>query len=506
MRKPLYYNYFKNMKKAFICLGVSLSLGLVTNAQDAVTRVLSMSDVIRLAQENSVSGMTYRNMYLSNYWSYRSYKAEYLPSLSFSASLMNFNRSLVALQDYNTGTFSYRTNYNLSNSGRLSLSQNIAATGGSLQLYSEMRRLDQYQPSHQTTFYVQPINLNYIQPLWGFNSLKWNKKIEPNRYEVAKREYLENMEQVTLTASEYFWSYASARVSYDMALQNFSKSKRLYEMAKTRFAMGIITKDNLLQLELKVLNDSLSIGSQDVSFRSARNRLCSFIGYKEDTDISLNILYSVPDIELSYDDVLDKSLNNSSFSLSQLISKLEAEQSVDQAESQRGVTASLNATFGLSNNNDAFSAAFNNLQDQEIVGMSISIPIMDWGQSEGRVKMARAQAETRKLGLEQSMQDYKQDLLVKVMQFNNQRTQCEISKRAADIADESYQLALENFGNGSLSVTDLNSLQNERDNARQTYVNNVSSYWSYYFTIRGLTLFDYVSNTNISTEFDNLIK
>ena len=118
MRKPLYYNYFKNMKKALICLGVSLSLGLVTNAQDAVTRVLSMSDVIRLAQENSVSGMTYRNMYLSNYWSYRSYKAEYLPSLSFSANLMNFNRSLVSLQDYNTGAISYRTNYNLSKIGR----------------------------------------------------------------------------------------------------------------------------------------------------------------------------------------------------------------------------------------------------------------------------------------------------------------------------------------------------------------------------------------------------
>jgi outer membrane protein TolC len=166
----------------------------------------------------------------------------------------------------------------------------------------------------------------------------------------------------------------------------------------------------------------------------------------------------------------------------------------------------MNATFGLSNNNDAFSEAFNNLKDQEIVGMSISIPIMDWGQSEGRVKMARAQAETRKLGLEQSMQDYKQDLLVKVMQFNNQRTQCEISKRASEIADESYQLALENFGNGSMSVTDLNSLQNERDNARQSYVNNVRSYWSYYFTIRRLTLFDYVSNTNISTEFDKLIK
>ena len=128
------------------------------------------------------------------------------------------------------------------------------------------------------------------------------------------------------------------------------------------------------------------------------------------------------------------------------------------------------------------------------------------GQSEGRVKMARAQAETTKFRLEQSMQDYKQDLLVKVMQFNNQRMQCEISKRAADIADESYRLAFENFGNGSMSVTDLNSLQNERDNARQTYVNNVSSYWNYYFTIRGLTLFDYVSNTNISTEFDKLIK
>lgn len=469
-------------------------------------RILTMENVVTLAQENSVSGMMYRNSYVASYWSYRSFKAEYLPSLSLSTNLGNFNRSLVSLQDYNTGAISYRPNYTLSNDATLSLSQNIALTGGTLSLSSSLSRLDQYNPDRLTTYYTQPLYLSYMQSLWGYNSLKWNKEIEPKNYEIAKREYLENMEQVNASAVSYFWSYAAEKDSYEQAAKNFEESKRLYAAAQKRFDMGTMTRDNLMQLELKVLQDSLSIINAEVSLRSALNKLCSFIGYQEDTKLELIIGYDIPEVTLVYDEVLERALENSSFQLSQTVQAIQADASVAQAKANRGLNASLQARFGLSNDAAYLKDAFVEMQDQEVVGISLSIPIVDWGLGEGRVKMAKAQAETTRASLQQSMTDYRQNLFTQVMQFNSQRSQCEIARRAAQIADESYELALRNFGSGTMSVTDLNQLQTTRDNARSSYVSSVAQFWNSYFGIRKTTLYDYITGTDISAEFDKLVK
>lgn len=469
-------------------------------------RILSMEDVIRLAQENSISAMTNRNMFAASYWQYRSFRAQYLPSLNLNGSLANFNRSLITLQDYNTGMIRYAENYNMTNDLTVSIRQNIALTGGTLSLSTSLQRLDQFGPQRSVNWYAQPIYLSYMQSLWGFNSLKWDKKTEPRNFEIAKRQYLENMESVTISAADCFWNLNAARVSYENALQSFEESKRLYKAAQTRFQMGTITRDNLLQLELKMLNDSLSIQSQKVSLRSAQNTLCSYIGYQEDTELTLTISYAIPDLTLNYDDVLEKALENSSFNISQEVQRIEADRSVAQAKANRGLSASVNARFGMSDDGETLGKAFTQLKDQEVIGVSFSVPILDWGQGRGRVQMAKAQAETTKSRLTQSLLDYRQDIMVRVMQFNNQRSQCEISRRAMEIAEESYQLALKNFGSGTMSVTDLNQLQSSRDNARTTYESNVRSFWSQYFNLRKTTLYDFISGTDISAEFDSIVK
>lgn len=489
-----------------LLLYMGLAAHTVCSGQVIGPRTLTMQQVVGLAQENSISAMSNRNTFAAQYWSYRSYKAELRPSLNLSANLLNFNRSLVQLQDYNTGAISYRANYNLSNDATLYVSQSVPWTGGTLSLSTSLSRLDQYSPARLTTYYAQPIYLSYAQSLWGFNRFKWDKKTEPKQYEVAKRQYIESMEQVNQTAVSYFWSYVTAKESYDRANKSFEDSKRLFEAGQTRFSMGTITRDDLMQIEVTMLNDSLSLTSSKVSLRSALNRLCSYIGYKEDTELNLIIDYEIPDITLDYDDVLERALENSSFSLNQEISYTNTERNIAQAKANRGISASVNARFGMSGSADRLGDTFVQLKDQEVVGVSLNIPILDWGLARGRVRMAEANALTTRNSLEQSMIDYRQNLFTQVMQFNDQHSRCEISKRAADLAEESYQLALKSFGSGNMDMTRLDQLKQKRDSALSSYLSNVVSFWSYYFGIRKATLFDYISGTDISVEFDKLVK
>jgi outer membrane protein TolC len=471
-----------------------------------VKRQLNMEDVIKLAQEKSISGMVSKNIFAAAYWQYRSYKAERLPSINMNTGIGQFNRSLVVLQDAATGGFAYRENYALENNVSLSLNQNITATGGTLSLYSSLNRLDQFRPERYITYYTQPLTISYIQPLWKFNAFKWNKKIEPKNFEYAKREYLENMELTTITAVNYFWNFALSQINYEMAKKNYEQSKTLYRIATERFRLGAIHKDVLLQLQLNMLNDSLNINSNHITLTSSRNKLCSYIGYTEDADIELQINYKLPDIFLDYNEVLENAKENSSFMISHEIAILEAEKAVIQAKGNRGFTASFNARFGVSQSDEKLRRAYGNLRDQEVVGLTLSLPVFDWGMGKGRVKMAESQAKIIRSRQEQEMTDYEQEIILLVMQFNNQRNQCEISNKANEIANENYELSVKNFARGTISVTDLNIAQSSKDEALRIYINNLSNYWNYYFNIRKKTLYDYIYNTNITAEFDKLVK
>ena len=475
-------------------------------ASGQIPITLTLEETIRLAHEQSIDAMVVRNTFLGNYWSYRSHRAELLPSLNFSAGIVGFERSQRPLQDAGTGEIYYRPNYNMNNTGTVSIDQSIAATGGTLSLSSSLNRLDQYSPQRAITYYSQPVTLSYIQPLFSYNRLKWDKKIEPEKYELAKKEYLESMEDISIKAVRYFYDLALAKLNYDIAVGNYDNMKTMHGIAKRRHEQTLsVTRSELLQMELRLVNDSLSMSTRRTSYNAQLREFRSFLGYNDRADIRLELPGQVPEINVDVDFVLGKALDNGTFSISQYISQLESERNVAQAKANRGISISVNTQFGLSNNADRLPASYSNLLDREVFGISLRVPIMDWGLGRGRVKMAQAQQEVAMNRMAQAMTDFEQSVYQDVMQFNAQRDKLLMSERANHIAGERYELAMKDFTDGAISVTDLNTAQAEKDQANMNYVNEMSNFWLYYFNLRKMTLYDFMSKTDIYAEYDKLV-
>ena len=138
--------------------------------------------------------------------------------------------------------------------------------------------------------------------------------------------------------------------------------------------------------------------------------------------------------------------------------------------------------------------------------MQFSVPIFDWGMGKGRVKMAKARAEMTRSQIEQAEIDYRHEVYTLLEQFTNQRNQCEVSRRAQAIALDRYAIAMDNFRRGTLSVTDMNTAQSERDTANKTYVESLATFWQYYYDLRGRTLYDFINKVDIVTEFEKIIE
>lgn len=466
---------------------------------------LTLDDAIGAAQTQSLAAMVAKYTFLTSYWSYRSFRASRLPSLDLAGEVLSFDRSLRLLQDYDTGQMRYLDNYNLQNTLGLSIKQNIALTGGTLQLYSSLNRLDQFSPKRSKSYYSQPVTLSYTQPLFAYNRFKWDKKIAPKEYELAKRSYIEAMEDVTAQTVNYYFRLLLARTRHDIAVKNYGNTQALYTIAEERLKLGSITQDELLQLQLRMLNDSLSINDTALAVREQQLQLNSFLRYGEQVDVEPVPDEHLPAVEIDYALVLDKALENSSFAIGNQIRILNAEAGIAQAKSERGASATINARFGLSQTGETFRSTYAHLLDQEVVGLQFSIPIFDWGMGKGRVRMAKAKAEMIRSQIEQDETDYRHMLFTLIEQFHNQRNQCAVAVRAREVAERRYTIALENFRRGTVSVTEMNTAQSERDQASQTYISALADFWNYYYSLRRKTLYDFLSHTDIVAEFDHLI-
>ena len=468
-------------------------------------QTLNLSETIHAARNQSVEALEARQAFISTYWAYRSYQASRLPSFYMYGNLMNFDRSLTLLQNPEDGTLNYVSSNNLQNGVGLQINQNITFTGGTLSVASDLSRIDQFGMNKSLTWYSRPVTVSYYQPLFTYNQFKWDKKIEPKEYEQGKRQYLERMESITVNAVYAYHNLLLAKVNNDISVSNFENSGNMLRIAKERLQLGTVTRAEYLQLELRMLNDSIAINESAVQVREAQMTLNSLLGYDESFEILPVISDELPNIHMDYDLVMAKSLENSSFSLNNELSLLNAESNVAYAKASRGFSFALNARFGMSQTGPEFPAAYKDLLDQEVVGITFSIPLFDWGLGKGKVQKAKAAQEVVKAQVQQSENDYRRQMFTAVSQFNNQRQQCLVSHRAMHIAAERYDLTMHRFREGNASVTDLNMAQTENDSAQRQYISDLCNFWIYYYTLRKYTLFDFINNCDLEIDVTEMI-
>ena len=490
------------MKKIISVLVSMIVVHLSLPAQ----RPMTLEEAIGTARIQSVAALQARHAFISTYWAYRSYLASRLPSLNLYGNLMNFDRSLTLLQSYEDGTFRYANSFNLQNSLGLSVVQNVTFTGGRLTVYSDLRRIDQYGTFKNLTWYSQPITVSYYQPLFAYNQFKWDKLIEPKEYEKGRRQYIESMEDVTIATAQAYFDLIAATRNHDASVTNYSNTVKMRSIARERLKLGTVTRDEYLQLELRVLNDSIAMGENLVKVREAQMSLNSILGYDESVDISPVIDDAIPEILMDYDLVLDKALKNSSFNLENDIKELNAASAVAKAKADRGISMSLNARFGLSQSGTGLPDVYRDLLNQEVVGLTFSVPIFDWGLGKGKVQKAKAAQEVVKAQNLQDENDFRRKIFTAVGQFNNHRQQCVASKRAMDIAAERYSLMMDKFKNGNATVTDLTNAQSDSDSALSRYVADLSNYWNYYYTLRKLTLYDFLTGRDIDIDVKEMVE
>lgn len=465
---------------------------------------MTFKEVIATARTQSPMAVTARHQFRASYWEYRSYKAGYLPNLSLNATLPDLNRSIEKIALEEGDIFAERKQ--LGAMGSIQLNQSIPFTGGNIYMSSDLQRIDFLDEDGGTSYLTNPVSIGLRQPVNGYNSMKWEKLIEPLKYEEAKKDYINALERVSLRAVNYFFDLALAQKNLEISNQNYSNADTLYKIAKGRYQLGTIAENELLQMELSMLNAGTSLNEAKIDLEIQKFQLNSFLGLSQDENIALIISNEIPENEIPLSRALDEARKNNPDVLSRQRQLIEARQSVALSKAEKGINADLVASFGLSQSGKQFDGLYLNPQQQERIRLGIEIPIMDWGLARGRYKMARSAQEVVKTNVAQAEMDFEQEVLLQVMQFNLQDDQLRIAAKADTIAGMRYEVSKQRFLIGKISVLDLNVALQEKDVAARAYISALRNYWNYFFNMRSLTLYDWINLETLSEEFDSLIR
>ena len=469
-----------------------------------VVRRITLEEAITLARVQSVNAAVALNELKTAYWEYRTYKANLLPEVNFSATIPGYAKSYNSYQQ-GDGSYTFVRNNYMQMSGELSIDQNIWLTGGKLSLNTSLDFMKQLDGNKEERYMSVPIALTLSQPIFGVNSYKWDRRIEPVRYAEAKARFLSETEEVTMTTINYFFNLLLAKENVGIAQQNLENAEKLYEVAKAKRQMGQISENDVLQLKLNVLNARATLTDNESSLKSSMFQLRSFLALSEEEELEPILPEMLPSVLVDYQDALNKALTNNSFAHNIRRRQLEADYEVARAKGNlRQMT--LFAQVGFTGTDQEMRGAYDPLKDNQIVEVGVSIPLLDWGKRKGQVKVAKSNREVIQSRLRQESMNFNQDLFILVEQFNNQRAQLEIANEADQIAQQRYKTNVETFMIGRISTLDLNDAQMSKDQARQKHISELFYYWYYYYQLRSLTLWDFEKNSNIDADIEAIVK
>lgn len=466
---------------------------------------VSLQEVLNLASKNSLDAFKAKRKYGVNYWQYKSFKSSLLPKINFETRPFTFNRALVKRYDSEQNIDVFREQQTLSTFANVSVTQNIRVTGTSLFINSSFDRLVNSGISRIENYNATPVRIGLIQPIMAFNAFKWEHKTAPLEYQKAKQDLIYELQTINIQTVNLFFNWALASKKVDISKENKLSAEKLFKIGKKRYNLGSIERNDVLNLELDVYNANTSLTQNQQALEKAHAALQLFLREELPNSIIPELPELISDLQIDITEATKLANTNNPRIINLKLKRVESLRDLDQAIKDNRFDLSLTASYGLNQQANTFRDAYGNLLDQQMIAIQFSIPILDWGERKGKIKTAKMNKDVVDIELQQEEDTFKQEITLKVIDFNLQRELVEGALKTSEIARESYRITEKRFLLGNLDYLMLSSSRKAWQLATEQYIQSLLSYWKLYYEVQQLTLYDFLNEKTLQQDFEKIL-
>ena len=480
---------------------ISLTTALVVVAFLSVARLsgqqpMTLQQAIEIAQQQGLQARVNLDTRDASRWRERAFNARRMPQLALTGTLPSYLRSIdPIIQD--DGSTQYRPRRETTSTLGMMVSQQLPFTGGSMFVSSGLSRLDVGGDFSSRVYNSTPVTVGISQSIFRPNGLKWDAREQDLVAIAADRQYLEAREDVAVNTASAFFDLFSARLARDNAASKVAINDTLYNLNKGRFEVGKIGENDLLQSELALLQARSSLDGAKLDFDRANAALKRQLSLPPDAPIEIVAPTDVPLTEVDTALAVQQALRNQSRTTNTELQTVQARRRVTEAKLNNGLGATISAAVGFNQRASVLDDAYRDLAQRQQYTVQVQMPLVQWGNRKAQVEAAQADEDRAKANARASRDQAAEEAHFAALQLAQSARSLALSAKADTVAVKRFDVAKNRYIIGKIGIDNLYLAQNERDGALRAYIEALRGYWSAYYRLRRLTLYDFAERRPI---------
>lgn len=462
-------------------------------ASSAVAQeVMTLEKALEVAFEHSPSLIQSKLSLEQQQLNLKAQNASLKSQFSLDVNPFNYTRN----NQYDSYNAKWYSSENMSSSASLGITQPIKWTDGTVSLYNDFSWQDaSNQTSNQkSTSFNHNLSLRIEQPIFTYNRTKMELKELEYALENSKLSYAMQELSIERQVTQQFYSVYQQQKNLSTARDEYNNQKQNYDIIKNKVDAGLVAREELFQAEVNLATSESAVYTAEINYENAKDNFKILLGIDLNEDVMVLPNTEITTVNVDATQAVDYALKQR-MELRQHQITLEQDLfSIIRAKSENEFKGSITARIGLDALGDKPGNMYSNPTDNEQIGISLNIPIFDWGSRKARVRSSELAMESDQINLDEE----KKNITLEVRQIcRNLPTlirQIEIKRQNIENAEHTYEINLEKYRNGNLTGMELQQYQNQLTSAKQEYTNAIIDYKIELLNLKIQTLWDFETN------------
>ena len=493
------------IQKSIAVLFIFFSFVLTISSQQIYN--LDLQSSIELAKEKSKTMLMLQQNLKKASFDMKAATSSFKTHVTMDMILPQYTETISQFVD-TAGVTYYPLRQNTMN-GYLTISQPLP-TDGSLYIRSGAVSLADYNAKDRLAQISSSIGLQQpIAAFFGYNQLQLGFKQAKLAYDLSLKQLKRAELDLIYQVSQSFFTLLSFHERLNIAGISLGNQQEAYDIAQSKYKAGLIREVDALQMEVDLSEaiNNYDIAGVDYNAQNSQFKEDLGINLRDSVIIKSDLSYNQVDVDvekavaLALDNRLELKENEIQIELSKMEIKRRKANGrisgnillnynfigVDQSKLPIPIETSFNNTWqNLNNRRGSFG-----------VGLTLSIPIIDWGENRAKVHSAQSTLELNKIQQDYEKIEIERDIRTTVNRLQSSLRRLQLLEKNVVVAEKSFDISRKRYANGDI---ESQAMALERDRLNNAYLSRLDSYINYKLLLSDVmrkTFFDFEKNVSM---------
>ena len=402
-------------------------------------------------------------------------------------------------------TSEWYLNESASSGGMLAINQRILPTDGELTL---VNRFSYDHSFTESAFATDPLSktynnrlyLQFTQPIFTYNRTRMELERVKLDYEASLLRYLLLRLSLERDVARQFYNVYSNQMRLLIAQEELKNNQESHEIISNKVEGGLLALEELYQAEVNLATSRSNVFNTELNLHDSQDQFKVLIGLPLDEILTIAAEIRADTVEVNQEMAISHALDSRMELRQREIDMENAEFNLTTAKATNEFAGSISASFGVTSNDEEFRNLFDTPTNTPSIGLTLNIPIFDWGERKSEIKAAQASLESSQLSYEIQRTDIELGIRALVRSLKNLENQVEIQRKTVENAQLAYDINLERYRNGDLTSLDLGIYQNQLSDTKMALTNAIIEYKIELLNLKIQTLYDFENQAPIIPE------